>query len=662
MLKFLSGVMIVMSTSHAWNNHLVHEESPYLQQHAHNPVDWYPWSDAAFAKAKKEHKLIFLSIGYATCHWCHVMERESFENEKIAAYMNKHFVNIKVDREELPHIDRYFQDVYLLLNRRAGGWPLSIFMTPDAKPFYAATYLPPDNRYGRPGLIGIAQYLYETFRDKPENVRKSAESIEAAMQRVAEKKERLKPENVQGIQLARAFVEGIAEQFDDRYKGIGEAPKFPHATTLGTLLGVFRLTGNEKAKRMATDTLEVMAKGGIFDQIEGGFYRYCVDVAWQVPHFEKMLYTNAELLEVYTDAWLLTKKPLFANVITATVDNVIRRFEQEGLYLSASDADSEGAEGKYFVYEYIPTLRALTEAGLEKKEAEAILDYLGITKDGNFEGKSNPHITTAVKRPKAFQKGLEVLRQMRQQRTYPFIDYKIQTSWNALWCKALLKASVLDQTYAARALETLEKIWKHLYRNGRLYHQMVSGREPKVKGYLEDYAFLIDALIEAYEKSYDETWLQRAIRLEEEAVKKFYENGVWYMSDEGFKTKASPYDSTYRSAAAVMVGNLFELAILTENRRLHNFAADALSRLEPSFAKSPQNFPSLTRLWLGYRYGWILIKGKKEILMKYREKIALVRYPFLRSKVHEEAKLLACRIDRCFAAEEKMEHLLEKIE
>ena len=661
MLKFLSGVMIVMSTAHAWNNHLVHEESPYLQQHAHNPVDWYPWSEAAFAKAKKEHKLIFLSIGYATCHWCHVMERESFENEKIAEYMNAHFVNIKVDREELPHIDRYFQDVYLLLNRRAGGWPLSIFMTPDAKPFYAATYLPPDNRYGRPGLLGIAQYLWETYRDKPENVRKSAESIEAAMRQVKKKEARIVPENVEGEALARAFVEGVAKQYDDRYKGIGDAPKFPHATTLGTLLDIFRLTGNEKAKRMAIDALEAMAKGGIFDQIEGGFYRYSVDARWEVPHFEKMLYTNAELLEVCANAWLLTKEPLFADVVTATVDNITRRFEQDGLYLSASDADSDGEEGKYFLYAYTPAMQALTEAGLQKEQAEAILNYLGITKEGNFEGKSNPHIRGA-KKPQMLEKGLEVLRKMRQTRTYPFIDYKIQTSWNALWCKALLKASVLDQTYVSRATDTLEKIWQRLYRNGQLYHQVVSGKEPKVKGYLEDYAFLTAALIEAYQQTHEEKWLQRAIKLQEEAVRKFYEKGVWYMSDTGFKTEASVYDSAYRSASAVMVGNLFELAILTENRHLHDFAVDALTHLEPSFANSAQNFPTLTDVWLGYRYGWILIKGKKEILTKYREKIAFIQYPFLRSKAHHDEKLLACRIDRCFAAEEKMEHLLEKIE
>ncbi len=661
MKKLCIGVLFIMSQAHTYTNHLIHEDSPYLQQHAHNPVDWYPWGEVAFAKAKKEDKLIFLSIGYSTCHWCHVMEHESFENETIAKYLNQHYVSVKVDREELPHIDRYYQDVYMLLNKRSGGWPLTIIMTPDRKPFYAATYLPPDNRYGRPGLRGMAQYLYETFRDKRENVYKSADSIEAAMKSVAGKKNAFTFENIAGKEIAKKFVEGVKESYDFRYKGIGKAPKFPHATTLQTLLTVYRLTGEKEALEMATDALEAMAKGGIYDQIEGGFYRYSVDEAWMVPHFEKMLYTNAELIEVCSDAWFLTHKPIFKEVISKTVENITVRFQKEGLFFSASDADSDGEEGKYFVYEFHEALDALIKGGIEEKEAKALLHYLGITPAGNFEGKSNPHITGDQK-PLHLERAIAILAEIRRQRHYPFIDYKIQTSWNALYIEALLKASRINGAYRKRALDALEKLIDKLLVKGELYHQIVLPKAPKVKGYLEDYAFLMSALIAAHQVTLDRKYLSLAEELMQKAIGKFYKEGMWYMAEEDAVSEDSVYDTSYRSATAVMLDAIFKIANLTENHKLYNFATEALKKVSGEMVRSVHNFPTLVRVYLGQSYGWVLLKGQKEALLAAEERIAAKRYPFLLCKAVDEKQFLACKIDRCFAVDQKLEDVLEKIE
>ncbi len=658
--KLCIGVILTMSQAHQHTNHLVHEDSPYLQQHAHNPIDWYPWGEEAFTKAKREDKLIFLSIGYSTCHWCHVMERESFENEAIAKYMNRHYVSIKVDREELPHIDRYYQDVYMLLNKRAGGWPLTIIMTPDRKPFYAATYLPPDNRYGRPGFRGMAQYLYETFRDKREDVYKSADSIVAAIARVSEKQRHVSVQNVALEKLAGAFVEGVREGYDFRYKGIGDAPKFPYATTLETLLTIYRLTEDKAALEMATDTLEAMAKGGIYDQIEGGFYRYSVDAAWMVPHFEKMLYTNAELIEAYADAYRLTKKPLFKEVIAQTISNISERFAKEGLFYSASDADSDGEEGRYFVYTYKESIDALQKVGFASSQAKALAAYFGITKSGNFEGKSNPHIAAAEK-PEGVEKARTVLRNLRKSRKYPFIDYKIQTSWNALYIDALLQVSAVEEHYREQALTSLDLLVEKLYIKGRLYHQMVPGRAPKVDAYLEDYAFLSAALLRAWQMTLQEKYLVLAETLSQKAVTKFYRNGVWYMSDDTFRSEASAYDTSYRSAMAVMLENLFKIANLTEDHKAYAFAKEALHEASAQMLASPYNFPTLVKVYLGYSHGWTLLKGKSERLLAAQPELFEKRDPFLLYKGVDGEQFLACKIDRCYAVDRKLEHILEKI-
>ena len=662
MLKIVLAGWILMAHTHAYTNKLFHEDSPYLQQHAHNPVDWYPWGDEAFAKARKEHKLIFLSIGYSTCHWCHVMERESFENEAVAKILNKDYVSIKVDREEYPHIDRHYQDVFMLMHRSGGGWPLTIVMTPERKVFYSATYLPPDNRYGRAGLMGMLQVLDDAFKNKPEDVAKSVASIEAAIKHYESEEQTATPIAL-NLSIADTFVQAIQSQYDNKFKGIGTSPKFPHATTLDTLLDIYKITHNKQALTMATEALTAMRRGGIYDQIEGGFYRYSVDEMWMVPHFEKMLYTNAELLQTYANAYSITKDEDFKTVIKETIENISERFEKEGVYYSASDADSDDEEGKYFVFDYKQSLKDLIDGGFTKEDAKAILTYYSIYPEGNFEYKqTNPYLS-GLDIPKNLAKGKKILRVNRAKKNYAFIDHKIQTSWNSLFISGLFQAGkYVDESYNTKAKASLDSLLKHLYIDGELYHQVILGKKPKVKGYLEDYAFLIAALLQSYEASYDNHDLELAKTLSDKAVMKFYQNGIWYMSDDAFKAKASLYDASYRSALAVMLENLFKIAILSDNLKLHDFAKKALGSQLHDLNNAPSQFPYALKVYLQSLLSNVVIKTTKENLLANKKALNAIKYPYTLTKPTEDRKFLACKIDSCFAIDQNLSKVIEKIE
>jgi uncharacterized protein YyaL (SSP411 family) len=661
MFKILLLGLIIMIDTQA--NKLLEEDSPYLKQHAHNPVAWYPWGEEAFSKAKKEDKLIFLSIGYSTCHWCHVMERESFENDSVAALLNRDFIAIKVDREEYPHIDRYYQDIYMLMNQRSGGWPLTIVMTPEKKVFFSATYMPPEDTYGRSGLKEMMKVLVDAYKRRKAEVLKSATSIEAALARMnsatVDKKVSV------DSSIANQFIQRVASLYDATYKGIGGAPKFPHATTLNTLLDIYRLTGDKKALSMATETLLAMSNGGIYDQIEGGFYRYSVDEKWRIPHFEKMLYTNAELLEAYANGYAITKNSRFKEVIEETIANIHERFFKEGLFYSASDADSDGEEGKYFLFVYEETKEALKRAGVSLK----VLSYFSITPEGNFDNeghfenaKTNPYLSHEPI-PKDLVKAKAILKGLRAEKNYPFIDYKIQTSWNALYLKGLFRvARDVDSVYTAQALQTLDRLIEMMYIDKVLYHQVIIGKKPKVKGYLEDYAFFIDALIEGYQASFDMKYLSLAKELSDEAVRKFYHAGVWYMSDDDFKAKAEFYDTSYRSALAIMIEDMFKLALLTDNLALETFARKSLQHLSGAFNTSLNQYPSGLRVALESHYTLVVLKSTKENLRKKKSYINSIRFPFVLLKATDDEKFIACKIDRCFAIDKKLEVVLEKID
>ena len=569
-------------------NDLIHEDSPYLLQHAHNPVNWMAWSDKALQKAKDENKLIFLSIGYSTCHWCHVMERETFEDEVSAKLLNASYVSIKVDREEMPDLDKYYQDVHYLLTKRSGGWPLSIIMTPSQQVIFAGTYLPPQSAHGRMGFRELISFIKGKFDDDFAEVQKSAQSIEAAIkhyERSFEQKERIDKDAV-----IEAFVSNVKASYDDVSKGVGHAPKFPHASTWNALLDIYQQTGNLEALYMSEDALNAMALGGINDQIEGGFYRYSVDEAWVIPHFEKMLYTNAELIEVYAKLYTLTQKPLFKAVVDKTVEAMDERFLKEGLYLSASDADSEGEEGKYFVFKFAQAKETLLKKGLSEAETKEVLDYFGITKFGNFEHQSTNPVVTQETKPLRLDEAIVVLKEERQKVTYPFIDTKILTSWNALMVTALFESNKIE-----KAKQVLDTLLKTLHVNGILFHQIVLGGSLKVEALLEDYAFVIEALLHGYAHTKDAHYLELAKKLTHEAEHKFYKEETWYLSDKAFRAKAVLEDNSYKSPLSTMIKNLFELAKIEDDTTLFIRAKDMLESFGSGIQKYAHAYPEAVR-------------------------------------------------------------------
>ena len=570
-------------------NELIHEDSPYLLQHAHNPVNWMAWSEKALQKAQDENKLIFLSIGYSTCHWCHVMEKETFEDEISAKLLNDSYVSIKVDREEMPDLDKYYQDVHYLLTKRAGGWPLSIIMTPTKQVIFAGTYLPPQGGQGHMGFRELTSFIKGKFDDDFAEVQKSAQSIEAAIkhyERSFEQKESILKENV-----IETFVSKVKASYDDVSKGIGSAPKFPHASTWNALLDIYEKTKNLEALYMSEDALHAMAQGGINDQIEGGFYRYSVDESWVIPHFEKMLYTNAELIEVYAKVFKITQKPFFKEVVDKTIEAMDERFLKEGMYLSASDADSEGEEGKYFVFGFAEAKAVLLNATFSEVEAKAVMDYFGITRFGNFEHQTTNPVLACNDKPSRLDEAIVLLKTERQKVLYPFIDTKILTAWNALMVTALFEAQKIE-----KAKNVLDTLLNALHVNGVLYHQIVLGGSLKVEALLEDYAFIIEALLRGYALTNEAHYLALAKTLSHEAEQKFYKEETWYLSDKAFRAKAVLEDNSYKSPLSTMIKNLFELAKIEDNTALFIRAKDMLESFGSGIQKYAHAYPEAVRV------------------------------------------------------------------
>ncbi|MDY0265086.1 MAG: DUF255 domain-containing protein, partial [Sulfurospirillum cavolei] len=503
------------------------------------------------------------------------------------------YVSIKVDREEMPDLDKYYQDVHYLLTKRAGGWPLSIIMTPQQQVIFAGTYLPPASAQGRMGFRELTSFIKGKFDDDFEEVQKSAVSIEAAIkqyERSFEQKEHIDAEAV-----LETFVSKVKTSYDDVFKGIGSAPKFPHASTWNALLDIYQKTGNLEALYMSEDALTAMARGGINDQIEGGFYRYSVDESWIIPHFEKMLYTNAELIEVYAKLYTLTQKPFFNGIVLKTVEAMDERFLKEGLYLSASDADSEGEEGKYFVFGYTKAKEALLKGGLSEAETKVVMDYFGITKFGNFEHQSTNPILTCNEKPARLDEAIALLKQERQKVAYPFIDTKILTAWNALMVTALFEAG-LD----AKAKAVLETLLQTLHVNHTLYHQIVIGGSLKVEALLEDYAFVIESLLRAYSHTKEAHYLELAKKLSHEAEHKFYKEETWYLSDKAFRAKAVLEDNSYKSPLSTMIKNLFELAKIEDDTALFIRAKDMLESFGAGIQKYAHAYPEAVRAMMLY--------------------------------------------------------------
>ena len=583
-------------------NRLVNETSPYLRQHAANPVDWYPWSDEALKRARAEDKPILLSVGYSACHWCHVMAHESFEDEATAQLMNELYVNIKVDREERPDLDDVYMQAVQALSRGHGGWPMTVFLLPDGRPFYGGTYFPPEPRGGMPSFQQVLLAVSDAYRNRRDEMEKAAGDLTQTLQR-----------DVLGIgglasdlnaDLLDAAYDNIARGFDRVHGGYGGAPKFPQPMNLEFLLRAYARTGDQAALDHLTFSLKQMARGGIYDQIGGCFHRYSVDAVWLVPHFEKMLYDNAQLSRVYLHAWQATDDVFFKTIAEEIYDNILREMTApEGGFYSTTDADSEGEEGKFFVWSK-SELEMLLGA-----DAPIAIEYWGVTARGNFEGHNILYVPNedAVA---AEHLGLSVeelhtrlaeikhrLYAARTQRVAPGLDDKILTSWNGLMLASLSEAARVFKRadYYNAAVRCGEFLLNTMSSpNGRLLRTYRDGHA-KLDGYLEDYAALIDAFLELYQTTFDERWFDQARSLADVALARFRatDGGFYDTSDEHESLIARPrslQDNATPAGSSLITRGLIELTAYTGNADYADAAHNTLRLLTAAMREYPQAF------------------------------------------------------------------------
>jgi uncharacterized protein YyaL (SSP411 family) len=646
-------------------NRLIHEKSPYLLQHAYNPVDWYPWGDAAFDKAKKENKPIFLSIGYSTCHWCHVMERESFSSPELAAVMNRHFVSIKVDREERPDIDRIYMS-FVQATTGGGGWPMSVFLTPDRKPFFGGTYFPPEDRFGRPGFRTVLLRIAEAWEKDRDKIARSADDVTKKLAALA------KPEPVSVAAPQKAVLDKAYQQLRSSYDrgngGFGGAPKFPRPVIFNFLTRYWARTGEKPALDMTLETLRAMARGGIHDHLGGGFHRYSTDNVWFVPHFEKMLYDQAQLATAYADAYQITHDPFFATVTRDILDYVLRDMRApEGGFYSAEDADSlvekgkpEHAEGAFYVWEAGEIERALGP----ERAAIFRFDY-GVEKHGNVPGRQDPQgelkgknilaarhtpAETAAKFGKKEGEVARILAESRQKlfaarslKPRPSRDDKVLTAWNGLMISALSRAAqALEETrYAEAAVQAAAMVRSKLFDpvSGKLRRRYRAGHTSS-DGFLDDYAFLIQGLLDLYETTFNVAWLSWAIALEEKQDALFWDakEGGYFDTTGGdstvlFRTRDDS-DGAEPAASSIAAMNLLRLWQVTDRKEWRDKADRTFQIFAERLEAAPHALPQLA-----VALDFSLSKPRQVVIAgepgapDTREMLGVVRRRFLPSKV-----------------------------
>jgi uncharacterized protein len=588
-------------------NHLISEKSPYLQQHAHNPVEWYPWGQAAFDKARMEDKPIFLSVGYSTCHWCHVMERESFESEELAALLNRWFVPVKVDREERPDVDRVYM-TFVQASTGSGGWPMSVFLTPDLKPFFGGTYFPPDNRYGRPGFGAILQRIAEAWRTDRERILQSSGDVVAQLSQYA---------GASGpsigipdkTALDSAF-QHFRRMYDSAHGGFGSAPKFPRPVVFNFLLRYYASSHRQEALEMTLDTLRAMANGGMHDQLGGGFHRYSVDERWFVPHFEKMLYDQAQLAISYLESFQITHDPFYAKIARSTLDYVLRDMTHpDGGFYSAEDADSvidpanpkEKGEGAFYIWtaeELAPYPKIVSVYGVERN---------GNVPDdphGEFTGKNILYLREPLDdaTEAELQPAKTALLAIRSKRVRPHLDDKILTAWNGLMISAFAKAAeVLDEP---RYLEAAERaanfILTRMYdAQSRLLQRRFRDGDAAIDGFLDDYAFFIGALLDLYEADFDARHIETAVQLTGKMRELFEDTteGAFFSTAAGDRNLVlrmkDDYDGAEPSGNAVALLDLLKLAHFTDREEFRESAERTLRALGSKVAQQAVAVPQM---------------------------------------------------------------------
>ena len=660
------------------SNRLINESSPYLLQHAHNPVNWYPWGEEALEKAKKENKPILVSIGYAACHWCHVMERESFEDESTAAIMNEHFINIKIDREERPDLDHIYMDAVQAMTG-SGGWPLNVFLTPEARPFYGGTYFPPKRAFNRPSWQETLYGVVQAFRERRHEIDAQAENLTEhllqsnsfGLKKVAEH------EIFTAAKINEAF-QNLMKNADRQWGGFGKAPKFPQTFSIQFLLRYHHTTGNEEALQQALLCLDKMIDGGIYDQAGGGFARYSTDSEWLVPHFEKMLYDNALLISVLSEAYLLTRKHRYKEVIEETIDFVRREMmhPEHGFY-AALDADSEGVEGKFYLWS-----RSEVEE-LLGNEASIFCEYYDITNEGNWEHRNILWVQKPIQEvaaahgieSEALQKiiitGKKKLLLAREQRIRPLLDDKIILGWNALMNTACSKAYAAtgNEKYLRLAIANMKFLLEKFATEGQALHHTWKSGQAKFPAFLDDYAFLIEALLTLQEMTGNKQWLDTATALTSYVMDHFTEaeTGFFYYTSIGQQDvivrKKEVYDGAVPSGNSVMAKNLWQLSILKDNPGWKQRSADLVASLGMAIVRYPSSFGNWAGLLLEMITGTseIAIVGKrageqlKKILQVYipqrvimSSEDAVEEYPLLAGKNNDgETAIYLCRNYTC---------------
>jgi uncharacterized protein len=653
-----------------YTNHLINETSPYLLQHAHNPVDWYAWNEEALDHAQREDKPILLSIGYRACHWCHVMEDESFEDEAIAQLMNDNFINIKVDREERPDLDAIYMNAVQMMTG-SGGWPMTVFMTPDGKPFYGGTYFPPVDRYGMPGFPRVLISVAEAYRAQRDEIENSANGMVGELKRL----DRIvAPKGAQegelSYELADQAATNLARMLDPVHGGFGNKPKFPPSMALEFLLRHYHRTKDAGALKAVELTLDNMARGGMYDQLGGGFHRYSVDEKWLVPHFEKMLYDNALLSRIYTDAFLATGNEFYKRIAVETLDYVAREMtDKDGGFYSTQDADSEGEEGKFFVW-----TPEEVKALLGEEDARLFNRYFDVSESGNFEDHNILHIdedmdviarlmkVSPERLVEVIERGRKILFDAREKRIKPYRDEKILTAWNGLMMRSFAEASrAFDRKdYLEIVIRNADFLLTKLRRDGRLLRTYKDG-ESKLNGYHEDYAYVIDGLLSLYEASFDSRWFEEARALAETMISQFWDaesGGFFFTSADHEKliTRTKDfYDNAIPSGNSAAASALTRLALFTGEDRYRKMAETILQLMKQAMMRAPSAFGrmlSALDLFLASAYE-IAIIGAPEapetreivdvVFKRYLPNKVVAFAPGADSKASEAIKLLEGR-------------------
>lgn len=621
LLLELSHQLIRFVNKNMKSNKLINEQSPYLLQHAHNPVDWFPWGQEAFQESIEENKPIFLSIGYSTCHWCHAMEKESFEDFEVANILNEYFISIKVDREERPDVDSIYMTTCQMMTGR-GGWPLSIFLTPDKKPFFAGTYFPKDNRYGRMGFKELLLKIADVWKNNSQEIIQSANEITSSLKNIYDKSSYSK---IDTSILHKAF-KSFEKNFDNQFGGFGTAPKFPSPHNLTFLLRYSFLFESDVAQQMAIKTLQAMRNGGIYDHIGFGFHRYSTDQKWLVPHFEKMLYDQASLIIAYSELYQVTKNDLYKKTVYQIIEYLTHKMQNDlGGFYSAEDADSEGVEGKFYVWSY-DEIKGL----LSNQQFLIAEKFFSILREGNYfdeishrnTGKNILHVREAIENissyfgltPSEIENQIEIIRSIlfeaREKRIHPFKDDKVLTDWNGLMIAALSIAGRIlnDEKIISMAKTTSNFILKTMLNEKKeLLHRYRNGSK-SIAATLDDYSFLIWGLIELYQSTFDFDLVNKINLLTEKTIELFYDqdNGGFYFSQANAKdliirTKDN-YDGAIPSGNSVMIYNLIKLnSILFENK-FSNVIEKSLQYFSSQLINSPSSSTFLLSSFMNYNY------------------------------------------------------------